>query len=172
MTSRILAANFAIGALSRRERQDVARQRLSDPELDAQIDEHEAMMAPLAGVSGEIEPPPALRDRVLAAVLAADRFQSEGKLLTPLAGGNWKNVFPGIDMKRLWARGPKLMRCAPGSIVPAHEHHRVEHLVVLSGDFVLDGRRFATGDHLNSPAGSCHGAGVTSTGCILLISDG
>ena len=58
MTDRDLAGYFAIGALSQRERADVARQRLSDPDLDAQICEREAMLAPLAGVAGSMIPPP------------------------------------------------------------------------------------------------------------------
>lgn len=172
MTDKILAARFAIGALSAGERADAARQRLSDPAFDRMIDDHEAMMAPLAGMAGEIAPPPGLRDRVLTAAMLAGTFEAGGKQLTPFSSGNWRNVFPGVDMKRLWARGPKLMRCAPASIIPAHEHEGHEHLVVLSGDFLLEGRRFCLGDHLFSPRGTWHDVGTTETGCVLLIHEG
>ena len=169
MSDVIQAGCFAIGALSPGERADVARQRLADPVLDAQIDEREAMFAPLAGAAGDMEPPPGLKARVMAAIMTADHFQSDGKQLNAFNAGNWRNVFPGVDMKRLWAKGPKLMRCAPASIIPAHDHYEHEHLVVLSGDFLLEGRRFCTGDHLSSPPGSRHDAGTTQTGCILLL---
>lgn len=172
MTDRILAAQFAIGALSNGDRTDLERQRLSDPTLDAMIDDQEAMLAPLAGMAGNIPPPPGLKSRVMVAVAQAGNFEAHGKKFNSFASGNWRNVFPGVDMKRLWARGPKLMRCIPGSIIPAHDHLQHEHLVVLSGDFVLEGRRFCLGDHLSSPRGSCHGVGRTETGCILLINDG
>jgi hypothetical protein len=172
MTDKILAAGYAIGALSSGERADATRRRLSDPSLDEMIDDHEAMMAPLAGMAGNMAPPPELKARVMAAVAQSGHFETHGKQLYPFASGNWRNVFPGVDMKRLWARGPKLMRCAPVSIIPAHEHLEDEHLVVLSGDFVLEGRRFCLGDHLFSPHGTRHGVGTTETGCVLLIHDG
>lgn len=172
MTDRVQAARFAIGALSPGERADVARQRLSDPVLDTMIDEHEAMFAPLAGMAGSIAPPPGLKNRVMAAVRRSGHFEGQGKLLYPFASGNWRNVFPGVDMKRLWAMGPKLMRCAPASVIPAHEHLDDEHLVVLSGDFLLEGRRFCLGDHLWSPRGSQHDVGTTETGCVLMIHEG
>lgn len=172
MTDRILAARFALGALSDGERSDAARRRLSDPALDGVIDDHEAMMAPLAGMAGNMSPPPGLRDRVMAAAAQADHFETHGKQFHPFASGNWRNVFPGVDIRRLWARGPKLMRCVPASIIPAHEHFEDEHLVVLSGDFALEGRRFCLGDHLFSPRGTRHDVGTTETGCVLLIHDG
>lgn len=172
MTDRMLAVRFAIGALSPGERADVARQRLSDPVLDAMIDNNEAMMASLAGIAGNIAPPPGLKGRVMAAVGRAGHFEGQGKQLHPFASGNWRNVFPGVDMKRLWAMGPKLMRCAPASVIPAHEHFEDEHLVVLSGDFILEDRRFCLGDHLWSPRGSRHDVGTTETGCVLMIHDG
>lgn len=172
MTDKDLAARYAIGALSTGERSDAARQRLSDPALDRLIDDDEHMMAPLAAAAGDIVPPPGLKGRVMAAVALAGQFEAHGKFLHPFASGNWRNVFPGVDMKRLWAKGPKLMRCAPVSIIPAHEHAEDEHLVVLSGDFVLEGHRFCLGDHLFSPRGTRHGAGTTETGCVLLIHDG
>ena len=169
MSNRVLSAHYVIGSLSPGERADAARQRLSDPELDAQIELQEAMFSPLAGAAGWRAPPAGLKDRVMAAVAASNEFAAWGKQLQPYRGGNWRNILPGVDMKRLWAKGPKLMRCAPKSVVPAHDHDGHEHLVVLSGDFVLEGRRFALGDHLFSPAGSRHARGYTETGCILLI---
>ena len=169
MTDRNLAANFAIGALSCGERADVARQRLTDPVLDKQIEEHEAMLAPLAGVVGAMIPPPGMKARVMAAIMRSDDFQRDGKQLFAFGSGNWRNIFPGVDMKRLWATGPKLMRCAPASVIPAHDHLEHEHLVVLSGDFLLEGRRFGAGDHLSSPPGSRHDIGTTRTGCVLLL---
>ena len=169
MTDRNLAGYFAIGALSHRERADVARQRRSDPALDAQIDEREAMLAPLAGVAGSMIPPPGMKARVMAAIMCSEDFHRDGKQSFQFESGNWRSVFPGVDMKRLWAKGPKLMRCAPASVIPAHDHPEHEHLVVLSGDFLLEGRRFCIGDHLSSPPGSHHDMGTTRTGCILLL---
>jgi hypothetical protein len=169
MTDRNSASYFAIGALSPRERADVARQRLSDPVLDAQIDENEAMLAPLAGVAGSMALPPGMKARVMAAIMSWDDFQHGGKRSFEFGSGNWRTVFPGVEMKRLWAKGPKIMRCAPASVIPAHDHPEHEHLVVLSGDFLLEGRRFSIGDHLSSPPGSHHDMGTTRTGCILLL---
>lgn len=169
MSDNVQVGYFAIGALSPSERAEIERRRFADPVLDAQIDEREAMFAPLAGLAGDIEPPPGLKARVVAAIMASHHSQSDGKEVNPFDAGNWRNVFPGVEMKRLWAKGPKLMRCAPASIIPAHDHRQHEHLFVVSGDFLLEGRRFSIGDHLSSPPGSHHDAGTTQTGCVLLL---
>jgi|CXWL01.1.fsa_nt_gi hypothetical protein len=169
MTDKNLAVDFATGALSPQERIDVMRQRLSDPILDAEIDHHEAMLAPLAGVAGEIAPPLGLKDRVIAAIIAAEQGSGDGKQMNTFEAGDWRALFPGVTIKRLWPKGPKLMRCEPGSVIPAHEHDEHEHLFVVSGDFLLEGQRFRVGDHLSSPAGSRHEEGTTRTGCILLL---
>lgn len=169
MTDISLPGYFAIGALSPRERADVARQRRSDPQLDAQINAYEGMFAPLAGKAGDMEPPPELKARIMAAIMAPDHFKADGKQLNAFGAGKWSKPYPGVEVKRLWTEGPVLVRCAPAAIIPAHEHRAHEHLVILSGDYLLEGQRLNVGDHLSSPPGSRHDAGVTQTGCILLV---
>lgn len=169
MTDKNLAVDFATGALSPQERSDVTRQRLTDPVLDAAIVHHEAMLAPLAGVAGEIAPPFGLKDRVVAAIIASEQHQGDGKRMNAFNAGDWRVIFPGVDIKRLWPKGPKLMRCEPGSIIPAHDHDEDEYLFVVSGDFLLEGQRFRLGDQLFSPQGSRHDEGTTRTGCLLLL---
>lgn len=169
MSNIVLSVQFSIGALTAGERADVAQRRLSDRGLDASIDALDAMMAPLAGAAGRRAPPMDLKERVMAAVAVSGEYEKFGKQLNSFESGKWLNILPGIGIKRLWANGPLMMRCAPDAVIPGHEHEGPEHLVVVSGDFVLEGRRFAFGDHLFSPAGTRHEAGYTKTGCVLLI---
>ena len=172
MTDKLLPEQFAIGLLSPRERADATRQRLCDAELDLAINNLEATLSPLAGMAGCIEPPAGLRGRVLNAVSKTHSNEAQGKLHQPFVSGAWRNVFPGVDVKQLWASGPKLLRCAPISAIPAHEHLEDEYLAVLAGDFSIEGCRYELGDYLFSPRGTRHEQGTTQSGCLLLLHEG
>ncbi|MFO1239701.1 MAG: cupin domain-containing protein [Sphingomonadaceae bacterium] len=169
MTDISLSDKFAIGLLSPAERADVARQRLYDPELDRMIDDAEAALSPFAGMAGCARPPAGLKDRVLNAVQQVQIGEAEGKHYYPFVSGSWRKIFPGVDMKELWVSGPKLLRCAPISVIPAHHHHHDEYLAVLAGDFTIEGTRFGQGDCLFSPQGTRHNEGTTESGCVLLL---
>lgn len=167
-----LPDQFAIGLLSQKERADILRQRLCDSELDSMIDNVEAALSPLAGMAGCIKPPAGLRNRVLDAVGQARAMDAQGKEYHSFASGAWRKIFPGVDVKYLWACGPKLLRCAPISVIPAHDHSKDEYLAVLAGDFTIEGCRFGLGDCLFSPRGTRHEEGTTESGCMLLLLEG
>lgn len=166
-----LSDKFAIGLLSPAERADVVRQRQYDPELDRMIDDIEAALSPLAGMAGCTTPPAGLKNRVLNAARLIQTSEAEGKSYFPFASGPWRKIFPGVDVRELWVSGPKLLRCAPISVIPAHHHHHDEYLAVLSGDFTIEGTRFGQGDCLFSPRGTRHDEGTTESGCVLLLQD-
>ncbi len=50
---------------------------------------------------------------------------------------------------------------------PLHRHAEGEAVLVLDGDFVVEGRSYGAGDRIDSPAGTSH-APTTSRGCLLL----
>lgn len=172
MTDISLSDKFAIGLLSPAERADIARQRLYNPKLDRMIDVAEATLAPLAGMAGCVSPPAGLKSRVLDAARQVQIGETDGKQYYPFVSGSWRKIFPGVEIKQLWVSGPKLLRCAPISVIPAHDHHNDEYLAVLAGDFTIEGTRFGQGDCLFSPRGTRHNEGTTESGCVLLLHEG
>lgn len=54
------------------------------------------------------------------------------------------------------ARSTSIVRYAPGSHFPAHEHPGGEEILVLSGTFSEDGRHYPAGWYLRNPPGSSH----------------
>ncbi len=168
MNSKELALDFILGHLSALERTEVARARLSDAGLDAEIRLAEAQFAPLTGLAGVVEPSAGLFDRIAGAIAAEDTGL---KGMTALASGEgrWLPHAPGIEVKRLWNRKTLMLRCQPGAVLPAHDHAECEHIVVVSGDFIVGGRSFSTGDYHSVPAGIGHGDASTRGGCILLV---
>lgn len=163
-----LALDFVIGALSPRDRAAVTRDRVSDSALDDAIRKLEARFSPMTGLAGTMVPTPGLFDRVVAAI-AQERTELAGKLVVACDEGEWQPYLPGIELKQLWSPATVMLRCQPGAVLPAHAHGRTEHIVVLSGDFVVGGRSFGTGDWHSSPAGNAHGAARTVRGCLLLV---
>lgn len=168
MTRDELALEFVMGALSPMEREAVARERVSDPELDGAIKTLEESLAPMTGLAGTLPPPAALFDRIAAAI-AEESAALAGKITVPCDEGDWQPFLPGIEIKRLWNPGTVMLRCKPGAVLPAHPHAQTEHIVVISGDFIVGGRTFRTGDWHSSPAGNDHGEARTEGGCLLLI---
>lgn len=163
-----IALDFVLGALSPSERSEVSRARLSDPALDQEIDTLEAQFAPLTGTAGEVVPPAGLRDRIAEALRDEEREHS-GKFSQEAGEGHWIPYRPGIQAKRLWNRRTVMLRCRPGAVLPGHDHSEGEHIIVISGDFVVGGRTFGAGDYHCSPKGNAHGDAFTRGGCLLLI---
>lgn len=81
---------------------------------------------------------------------------------------------PGVERKMLdrdggeIARATSLVRYAPGSVFPAHEHGGGEEILVLAGTFEDEAGRYPAGTYLRNPIGSRH-APRSAEGCTLLV---
>ena len=113
MTRDEQAEGYVFGSLSPLERQEVARARLSDPELDAAIAELEQRFAPLAGLAGTMTPPEQLLDRVIAAI-GKEADELAGMSILACEDGSWLPYAPGIELKPLWSPKTFMLRCRPG----------------------------------------------------------
>lgn len=168
MTRDERAFDFVMGALSPLEREAVARERLSNPELDSAIRTLEADLAPMTGFAGQLTPPADLFDRIARAI-EKENAALAGKTAQAFSEGVWQPYLPGIEIKTLWSPKTFLMRCRPGAVVPAHPHPETEHLLIVSGDLIVGGRTFRTGDWHSSPADNDHDDLHTVEGCVLLV---
>ncbi len=66
------------------------------------------------------------------------------------------------------ARATSLVRYAPASTFPAHEHTLGEEFLVLSGVFSDEHGDYSAGTYIRNPPGSRH-APRTASGCIILV---
>jgi anti-sigma factor ChrR (cupin superfamily) len=80
----------------------------------------------------------------------------------------------GVDVRRLYVdheerRVTLLVRMAPGSSYPAHEHAAHEECYVLHGDLRVGDLHMHAGDFQRAEKGSVHGVQSTDEGCVLMI---
>jgi len=66
------------------------------------------------------------------------------------------------------ARATSLVRYAPGSFFPTHEHPGGEEILVLSGVFSEANRHHAAGSYLRNPPGSSHQP-YTDEGAVIFV---
>lgn len=111
------------------------------------------------------EPPGGLWARITGSLEGVDGGNTELRL----DQGRWREFAPGVTYKRLWDRNTVLLRCAPGSWVPEHEHALFEHTVVVAGDLAIGDHDYGPGDYLGTPAGGTHPLWTTRTGCVVLV---
>ena len=114
------------------------------------------------------DPPPAIWAR-LAKDIGAPHAPESDAVVTFFEDGRWRELAPGVRIKRMWNNRTFLLRCEPGSSVPEHEHRMFEHAVVMSGDLVSDRDVYGPGDYHGVPAGGVHDAWTTRGGCVVLI---
>jgi anti-sigma factor RsiW len=91
-----------------------------------------------------VDPPPSLRERLLAKVAIATRvpgllFQHQGLIISRSAELDWQPLGPGVDFKAIHTDTDRryntmLVRMAPGARYTAHRHVDVEEVFMISGD--------------------------------------
>ena len=97
-----------------------------------------------------------------------------GEALVRAADAAWKSsAVPGVSVKVLrrdTATGgsTSLVRFAPGTHFPAHNHPAGEEIFVLEGDFRVGRHRLNGGDYLYTPPNEKHDAS-TEGGCLVLV---
>lgn len=118
-----------------------------------------------------VEPPAAVRDRVMAAIR---RIPGPHQSHTVRAGeGTWKSIAPGARTKKLTSdarRVTLLLELDPGAVLPEHGHEGGEDSYVVRGSCHIGGLALNAGDFHHADAHSTHGDVVASAeGCLLLI---
>lgn len=118
-----------------------------------------------------IAPPLGLR----AKVLERARASTPGKHFITLRNQEgWSELAPGVSVKVLFVDQHAttksfLLRAAPGTCLPEHEHHGDEECMVLEGSFTLGDLTLRAGDFHCAPKGSTHGAAFTENGVLVYL---
>ncbi|HMJ93407.1 MAG TPA: cupin domain-containing protein [Allosphingosinicella sp.] len=127
----------------------------------------EEMLAPVALAFPEGARPDMWK-RIEAAVDAADATPVQQAEVVRREEG-WRQYTRDVQIKRLWDEDTFLLRCAPGGVLPAHEHPRFEHCVVLEGDMIVGGETYRSGDYHGVPAHIAHSEITSRTGLLMLV---
>jgi anti-sigma factor ChrR (cupin superfamily) len=168
------AALFALGAL---ESDEAARfrQRVAAgcPTCCALLEQCEGTVAALPLLAPEIAPPARLRMKLLASIgapeIPAPQKALEGSIVRT-GDTEWEQgPMAGVEYRRLHGRRTMLVRMAPHSTLPEHEHAAAEQCLVLEGSVRSQGEVVHAGDFTYMPKGSKHQPLYTDTGCLLLI---
>ena len=172
-----IAALHALGLADRAEG-DLLLAHGEDPQFQAEVDALERVAGRLAEWSA-IQPPPALKNRLLAqigATASAEKPVGHGVLAMVRANeGKWQATpFPGITMKTLFydrASGNQsvLVRMEPGSVYPNHHHKGLEHSLVLEGDAIFSDHTLYAGDYEVGAVDHDHSSITTRGGCLVFI---
>jgi anti-sigma factor ChrR (cupin superfamily) len=134
----------------------------------------ELPLAELAS-AGADAPSAALRDRIMARVLADEPAVPAGFVFSLAATDQWlPHPVPGIRMRVLSVNRDSgyaalLLDVAPGTRFPPHHHAGAEECYVISGAVYTLGRRMGPGDFLHADGGSDHGELWTDVGAQVLL---
>lgn len=124
----------------------------------------------VASAIDPIDPPAALRARILGAATAT----SQNTRTVRAGEGRWFDVVPGVTVKPLSIDVERdtatiLMMFEPGARVPAHDHAGAEDSFVISGSCRIGESYLLTGDFHHADAGTRHAEIISDEGCVLLL---
>jgi len=176
-----LAALHALGLLEGPQAHEFEAQA-ADGEAKTQALRYRQTAADLLEVASPRQPPPSLRERLLA------RLPGGGKPAAPpgeidlgpgilLVRGQqkpWEETgIPGIRRKTLHFDAGRnyasnLVSMAAGSVYPRHWHSDIEELYLLSGQVRLNGHLLDVGDYCRAEPGSVHEDVVAASDCVFI----
>jgi ChrR Cupin-like domain len=168
------AALFATGALPAEEEKKFQQRLAADcPLCLAEVRACERAVAALALLVPPVAPPPGARARLLEALdaKAQSRTSAVGTGLLVRAHDTEfeQSKIPGVQTRNLYEQRTLLVRMAPKTYYPAHNHAVEEQCLVLEGSVSSDGVTAHAGDFTYMPAGSSHHPLYSENGCLMLI---
>jgi len=165
-----LAALFALGALPD---DDAAHFEQSLEGTDIMIGRSELaandrVVRLLPFTANELKPPDYLKARLMERIGSKPTPQ-EAVLVRAGEDGWVQTPVPGVQTKSLYGKKTLLVRMAPKTTLPEHDHNAAEQCLVLEGSVTCDGVTAYAGDYTYIPAGTHHNALYSEEGCLLLI---
>ncbi len=155
---------------------------LSQAERQGEARAMQETVAVMAWAVPTVSPSVSLRSRLLERVAQnaapvdseAKPFISPALLSVRSDEGNWRDIKPGVQFKKLFVDKTNdlltgLYRLAPGVTIEAHRHRGHEQTYILEGDCRVGELTFGPGDFHCATSGSTHETLSTENGTLLLI---
>ena len=183
------AALYALGALTQIEAQAFEDHLADGCEVcRRELDEYRVTVTAMAVAPADDEPSAALRHRLLASIdeTQAGGATQEGPASAPplpdaqafrsvrIGDDGWEKWDEGIFFKPLFVDESSglmtsLVRMAPGTGLPRHQHLGVEQFLIIEGDCSVHGERLGPGDYHRALGGSVHETTYTENGTTFLL---
>jgi anti-sigma factor ChrR (cupin superfamily) len=143
-----------------------------------ELQEFEATVGLLSLNASPAAPRPQVRAQLLASLSRETETEAgrapQQTLTIRAAEGEWREAFPGVLIKQLFADAERhtvttLIRMRPGAVIPRHRHHGAEECIVLAGDVQTGTEALGAGDYHCAMAESVHERIQTVNGALFLI---
>lgn len=162
------AAEYVLGTLEAEARRAFELRLQRDEPLRALVHAWERRLAPLAE-GPAIAPPAGLKARLDAAIDVLQAFPT-----IRADEGTWRTLLPGVERKLLHVDREKgyrsfLLRFAPGSMLPAHDHADDEECVMIEGEVFVGDVALTAGDWQIAPKGRTHPTFTSRRGGIVYV---
>ena len=150
------AALYLLGGMGRQEASDFEKHLDVCLPCRIVVSSLRPLVDDLVLAGPEVEPPAALRERVLA------RARGTSYTRLPEAERAWLPAgVPGVELCQLWLdeaseRQTILIRMEAGAALPHHEHGGTEECYVVWGDLRDGDLRLRTGDYIRFERGTRH----------------
>ena len=171
-TIEVQAALYALGALGPDEAGKFQKRMAAGCELClSAFHECREVADALPLAAPQVAPPPELRQRLMDRIgtkVEKKKRPPVGKLVRP-GDTPWESPMPGVDIRPLLGKQTMLVRMAPGTVLPEHDHEFGEQCLVLEGSIRSENVTAHAGDFTYMPAGTSHPPLYSDTGCLLLI---
>lgn len=166
-----LTADYVLGVLSGPELAEFEANLARDPQLQQQVAAWERRLTPLAATLPEIEPRASVWDAIEAIL---DEAGPPATVTVRSGEGEWRTLVPGTEIKMLMVDRDAgfqsfLLRLAPGTLLPPHDHSALEECLLLEGDMLIGDRCYSRGDYHAALPGSRHASISTRNGGVVFI---
>ncbi|MEM9506322.1 MAG: cupin domain-containing protein [Cyanobacteria bacterium P01_E01_bin.35] len=179
-----LAALYALGALEPHERDQVRQVISQSPDFAQTVDELSDAAAAMAYTLPPMPVATNLKERLFKRIsqdiieadselyqllqLSIDELTRKSQTLTwqALAGGTADAQIAILEVDRAHQKLAFYVKANHGGHFPLHAHDSGETVLVLAGDFVVDGLTHTVGDRIDSVGDTTHQP-ETINGCLL-----
>lgn len=168
-----LAAEYVLGTLDGDDRQRFAEALGRDPELQTLVEEWQQRLQGLEPGVAAVEPSVGLWDKIESALDGGD-VGLPGSVTLRGNDGEWQQLADGVEKKLLYfdkaARSESyLMRIAPGTRLPSHDHSSAEECLVIEGTFDIGDIHLKAGDYHAIDAGTTHPDAYSEHGAVIYV---
>lgn len=173
-TDRDRAVAYALGTLDARARKLFETHMQACGPCRLEVEKMSRVTGWLSLALPAATPPKGLRKRILALPRLQPDSVKPPSLVVREAEGAWSPYCPNVSVKPLAFDGEHrmttvLLRMAPGSKLPPHDHSGPEQCFVMEGEVRMEGLTLRAGDYVRESTGSRHGDVYSETGCLLLV---
>jgi len=167
------AAEYVLGTLEGEERRHFIDALVQDAQLQALVTEWEQLLQGLEQMGAMVAPSAELWQKIEAALGGADTGLFKSVTLRA-DEGEWEQLADGIEKKILFfdkaARSESyLMRIAPGTRLPSHDHSSAEECLVIEGTFDIGDIHLKVGDYHAIDAGTTHPDAYSEHGAVIYV---